>query len=229
MSRPEGVKRALERASRADLIIWLTSVEDESDNQVLVVDQQQSIADEQDGQIVADDEKASQPQLLAPRVIDERTAYIMNSMLRDVITQGTGRRALALERNDLAGKTGTTNGPIDAWFSGYNHHLMATAWVGFDNNQNLGRREYGGSAALPIWMDYMEVALEGVPEILQPPPDGIVTVRIDPETGERALPGSRDGVFEIFRKENAPDEKAFDGRPDSGDYEDVIPENIWTN
>ena len=173
---------------------------------------------------------ADHPLLLAPRVVDEHTAYIMDSMLKDVITRGTARRALVLNRRDLAGKTGTTNGPTDAWFSGYNPYLVATAWVGFDSNTNLGRREYGGSAALPIWMDYMEAALDGVPEILPSPPDGIVTIRIDPETGERALPGSQNGIFEIFSKENAPaDTVSRKGAATATGEEGTTPEDIWTN
>jgi len=142
----------------------------------------------------------------APRVLDRRVTYIMNSILRDVITRGTASRAKTLNRNDLAGKTGTTNGPTDAWFSGFNQHLVTTTWVGFDNNKKLGRREYGGSAALPIWIDFMRTALDGVPETLPPQPNGIVTVRINPETGERAHPNDPNGIFEIFRAENAPDE-----------------------
>ena len=145
----------------------------------------------------------------AEQIVDGRVAYIMNSILTDVVQRGTARRAKALGRNDLAGKTGTTNGPTDAWFSGYNHHLVATAWVGFDDNQLLGRREYGGSAALPIWIDYMRTALDGVPEKSVSQPDGVVTVRIDPATGERASPDSSDGIFELFLAENAPPEREF--------------------
>nr|MBX2807277.1 transglycosylase domain-containing protein [Cellvibrionaceae bacterium] len=140
----------------------------------------------------------------AERIIDERVVYIMNSMLRDVVKRGTGRRALSLSRGDLAGKTGTTNGPKDAWFSGYNPRLVATTWVGFDSNKNLGRREYGGVSALPIWIDYMGVVLDDAPETLPPQPDGILTVRIDPETGQRAAPTNPNGIFELFLAETAP-------------------------
>ncbi|MGH1484905.1 MAG: penicillin-binding protein 1A [Cellvibrionaceae bacterium] len=142
----------------------------------------------------------------AEQVMDERIVYIMNSMLRDVVKRGTATRAQSLGRNDLAGKTGTTNGPTDAWFSGYNSHLVTTAWVGFDNNQKLGRGEYGGVAALPIWIEFMKTALEDAPQALPPQPDGIVTVRINPETGERAAPSDPTGIFEIFLEENAPTE-----------------------
>ncbi|WP_370979927.1 penicillin-binding protein 1A [Agaribacterium sp. ZY112] len=141
----------------------------------------------------------------APRILDPQVAFILDDMLKDVIRRGTGRRARALERNDLAGKTGTTNGPTDAWFSGYNPDVITTAWVGFDNNSPLGNREYGGSAALPIWMDFMRVALQGSPDKARKQPTGIVTVRIDPETGKRARTGDPDAIFEFFRAENVPE------------------------
>ncbi|MBB1487939.1 penicillin-binding protein 1A [Oceanospirillum sediminis] len=139
---------------------------------------------------------------VAPKVLDERVVYIMHSMLKDVIKKGTGRRALVLKRNDIAGKTGTTNDRHDAWFSGFNQDLVATVWVGFDKPQATG--EYGGKAALPVWIDYMGAMLEGKPEsnMLQPP--GIVTVKIDPATGRIARPGQTGAIFEVFRKELAP-------------------------
>lgn len=140
----------------------------------------------------------------AQRIIEPGVAYIMDSILKDVIVKGTGRRALALKRTDLAGKTGTTNGPRDAWFSGYSPHIVATAWLGFDQNLLLGRNEYGGSAALPIWMDFMRVALADKPEISRPQPEGVVMVRIDPDTGLRVGPGHSNAVFEIFREEDVP-------------------------
>ena len=140
----------------------------------------------------------------AERVMDARVNYLINSMMRDVITRGTGRRALSLKRGDLAGKTGTTNGPTDAWFSGYNSHLVTTTWVGFDQNQLLGTREFGGSAALPIWIDFMSDALAGIPEDQFRQPNGIVSVKINPENGERAAPNDPDSIFEVFRQELAP-------------------------
>jgi penicillin-binding protein 1A len=140
----------------------------------------------------------------APRVLDERVAYIIDSMLRDVIQFGTGRKAKALGRTDIAGKTGTTNGPRDAWFSGYSPDVITTTWLGFDKNTPLGRNEYGGSAALPIWLDYMQLALDKHPEKPKQQPDGLVTVRIDPATGLRAQPGSNNAIFEIFRAGNEP-------------------------
>jgi len=95
-------------------------------------------------------------------VIDERNAFIMNTMLQDVVNAGTGARAKSLGRSDLAGKTGTTNDYVDAWFCGYNPDVVTVAWVGFDQPSNLGRGETGGRTALPIWIDYMKVALNGV-------------------------------------------------------------------
>jgi penicillin-binding protein 1A len=141
---------------------------------------------------------------IAPRIMDERIAYIMDSILKDVIRKGTGRRARVLNRKDIAGKTGTTNGPTDAWFSGYTPDIATTTWLGFDRNQTLGRREYGGSAALPIWIDYMKAALANKPERFHPRPEGIVSVLIDPETGKRAAPGQNNAIFELFRIENTP-------------------------
>ena len=140
----------------------------------------------------------------APRAIDARNAWLMSSLLRDVIRRGTGRKALVLERDDLAGKTGTTNDQFDAWFSGFAPGIVATAWIGFDEFRPLGRRETGATAALPMWIAYMKEALEGVPQREDPPPEGIVTVRIDPETGELAGASHEGAVFESFRAERVP-------------------------
>ncbi|KCB42613.1 penicillin-binding protein, 1A family [Bordetella hinzii 5132] len=112
----------------------------------------------------------------AARAIDPRTAWVMDDMLRGVATSGTAARARAvLKRNDVAGKTGTTNESVDAWFSGYTPNLVATAWLGFDQPKSLGSRETGGGVALPIWLDYMQDTLKGVPEGKQRPrPDGLL-------------------------------------------------------
>ena len=140
----------------------------------------------------------------APRVIDARNAWLMYSLMRDVIRRGTGRKARVLERADLAGKTGTTNDQYDAWFSGFNPEIVATAWIGFDEFRPLGRRETGARAALPMWIAYMKEALAGTRETDRAPPDGIVTVRINPATGELASPSNEEAVFESFRNERAP-------------------------
>jgi penicillin-binding protein 1A len=142
--------------------------------------------------------------LLAPRILDERNAYIMNSMLQDVIKRGTGRAARRLQRNDLAGKTGTTNDAADTWFNGYNLSLVTTVWVGFSNHDPLGARAYGSNTPLPIWIDFMEDALAGVPELSPDQPPGLVTMKIDPTTGDVAAPGQRGAVFEYFLSEFAP-------------------------
>jgi len=153
--------------------------------------------------ILAGEDANSQP--VAARVMDERVNFILDDMLQDVITRGTGRRALVLKRKDLAGKTGTTNGPMDAWFSGYNRDVVTTTWVGFDGYTPLGRREFGGTAALPVWIDFMREALADSPDRERPVPAGIASVRIDPQTGRLAGAGDSEAIFEYFREENVPE------------------------
>ncbi|MDN6320566.1 MAG: penicillin-binding protein 1A [Marinobacter sp.] len=168
------------------------------------------------------EETASETRVMR-RLADERSVYILHSMLRDVVKRGTGRRALALGRDDIAGKTGTTNEQRDTWFAGFNHNLATTVWVGFDQPKPLGRREYGASTALPIWIDYMKVALDEAPSAFMPRPNGIVNIRINPETGKRARPGE-DGTFEIFKEEDAPAPLAPDDedpRGNSGNGDDL--------
>jgi penicillin-binding protein 1A len=121
----------------------------------------------------------------AERAIDPRNAFIMTTLLHDVITSGTATRALELKRKDLAGKTGTTNEYVDAWFCGFNASQVGIAWIGFDQPRSLGTNETGSAAALPIWITYMQRALKGVPEQSRDPPPGVVSVRINPETGLR--------------------------------------------
>jgi penicillin-binding protein 1A len=140
----------------------------------------------------------------AEQIIDGRTAYIMTSMLQDVIKRGTGRRAMALGRDDLAGKTGTTNESKDSWFSGYNADYITTVWAGFDQPESLGRNEYGGTVALPIWMSYMAAALKDKPSHVLPEPEGILTLRIDPHSGRAASPDTPAAYFELFKSEDSP-------------------------
>jgi penicillin-binding protein 1A len=140
----------------------------------------------------------------AEQVIDPRNAFIMTSMMQDVVRRGTAARAMQLGRTDLAGKTGTTNDQVDAWFCGFNQSLVAVAWIGFDQPRSLGGQETGAQAALPIWMSYMGKVLKGVPETQPAVPDGVVTVRISPETGLR----DPDGVPDYFYKENPPAESS---------------------
>lgn len=143
------------------------------------------------------------PPRLAPRVIDARNAYLMASLLRDVVRRGTGRGAMELGRNDLAGKTGTTNEHRDAWFSGFNDRVAATAWIGLDDFSSLGRGEFAARTAVPIWTEFMRVALDQVPETPLEVPTGLTTARIDPSTGQ--LLGALDGdggVLEVFKVED---------------------------
>ena len=139
----------------------------------------------------------------APRVIDSRNAFIMNSMMQDVIRRGTATKALSLGRSDLAGKTGTTNNSVDAWFAGYNPKQVGVAWIGFDKPRSLGTNETGGGAALPIWIKYMASALRGVPNSELPMPDGIYALQIDPTTGIRA-DGEEDAIVDYFYQEYLP-------------------------
>jgi penicillin-binding protein 1A len=135
------------------------------------------------------------------RVIDPRNAFLVDNMLRDVVRMGTATRARSLKRSDLAGKTGTTNDSVDAWFAGYSSQIAAVSWVGFDQPNKLGDRETGGGLALPIWIDYMASALKGAPETALAPPPGVVNIAGDyyyaestPGHGIASLGVSEDGV-----------------------------------
>lgn len=139
----------------------------------------------------------------APRVVDPRNVFIMNSMLQDVARVGTAAKLGELHRGDLAGKTGTTNDFVDAWFCGYGTGLVAVTWIGYDNPRTLGRNETGAVTALPIWSAYMGAVLKGVAEAPRPQPDGIVQARIDPATGLRVPEG---GITEFFYQEYLPPE-----------------------
>ncbi len=141
----------------------------------------------------------------AERAISAANAYVMTDMLRDVVQRGTARRARQLGRDDLAGKTGTTNDQIDAWFCGFNARHVAVSWVGFDDIKPLGPRETGSQAALPMWMAYMATALDGVPSQVRPQPAGVVSARIDPETGLLASYGAANAQFEIFIEGHLPE------------------------
>ncbi|MDN3648356.1 penicillin-binding protein 1A [Reinekea marina] len=143
----------------------------------------------------------------APQVLSPQTAFLVDSMLKDVITKGTGRAAYrAIPRNDLAGKTGTTNDAVDAWFTGYNGDIVAATWVGYDSNVSLGYNEFGGKAALPGWIEFMNTALKNKPLNNLPQPVGITQVRIDPKTGLLATPSTPDARFEYFKEGSVPTE-----------------------
>ena len=139
---------------------------------------------------------------LAPRVIDVRNAYLVSSLMRDVVRRGTGAAAMVLKRNDLAGKTGSTNDHRDAWFTGFNARLVASCWVGFDDFGSLGRGEFGAKAALPIWIDFMRLALKDVPEQPFDMPPGISKVRIDPSTGALASAADSGAILEVLKSED---------------------------
>jgi penicillin-binding protein 1A len=144
---------------------------------------------------------------LAPRIISEQNAFLIQDMMRDVIRRGTGRRALVLGRKDLSGKTGTSNDRRDAWFAGFNRGMSSVVWVGYDDDRPLGPREEGSRTALPIWIDFARGALRGVPENQMPMPEGIVTVRISRTTGCPADSNTdfADVMFEAFRVGNVPE------------------------
>jgi len=131
----------------------------------------------------------------AERVIDPRNAWIMTSLLKDVIGYGTATRAQSLGRKDLAGKTGTTNDMVDAWFCGYNAAMVGVGWIGFDQPRTLGNNETGSAAALPMWISHMSRALKGTPEAILPMPSGIVAVRISADSGLRDEGGSLTEYF----------------------------------
>lgn len=139
---------------------------------------------------------------VAPRVADPAAVFILRDMLRDVVEHGTARKALALERSDIVGKTGTTNDQRDAWFAGFNTELVTTTWVGKDNNESTA--EYGSQAALPIWMDFMGQALAGQPEQWPDRPEGVVTERVDPDTGRRLRDDQGGGIEELFMADHLP-------------------------
>ncbi len=137
---------------------------------------------------------------LAPRAIDERTAYLVSSMMRDVVKRGTATAAKVIEREDIGGKTGSTNDHRDAWFSGFGGNLVTTVWVGKDNFKPLGYGEYGGRAALPIWISYMAATLKDIPENDLTPPAGIVTAHIS--ASGNLLPEGAGGLTEYFKQED---------------------------
>ena len=147
----------------------------------------------------------------APQAISPQNAYLVQDMMRDVIKRGTGIRARReLGRSDLSGKTGTSNDRRDAWFGGFNADIAAVVWVGYDDSQPLGPREEGSRTALPIWIEFARIALEGAPENQMPMPEGIVSVRINKETGCPAKAGQSNVTFEVFRENNVPDCEQFE-------------------
>ena len=147
------------------------------------------------------------------RVIDERNAYLIDSMLKDVVKQGTATRALSLKRTDIAGKTGTTNDSIDAWFAGYNPKLVGIAWIGFDKPKNLGNRETGGGLALPIWISYMQKALATVPIMNREMPAGISALGSDFTYHEYIESGGVSSIGLSSSGESKPADDNSEGKP----------------
>ncbi|OGV36599.1 MAG: peptidase [Legionellales bacterium RIFCSPHIGHO2_12_FULL_35_11] len=145
----------------------------------------------------------AQVDIHAPRVISEDIAFLMNNVLKDVILHGTGTYAKVLNRSDIAGKTGTTNQQVDAWFSGYNPDLAVTAWVGFDSPKPL--HEYASRLALPIWIDFMKIALHDKPDREVVLPENIVPIDINPKTGLRAQKNQTNVIKEYFLDTNIPE------------------------
>ena len=148
-------------------------------------------------------EKAGLPRF-ATQTIDPRNIYQMVSMMKDVVKYGTAKKAKVLKRSDIAGKTGTTNDQKDAWFSGFNRDIVTISFLGFDDHSSLGKKEFGSTAALPMWIDYMKVALKGTPKSNMDEPEGLVSAKIDSKNGLLASPDSKNSIIEVFRKENIP-------------------------
>lgn len=189
---------------------------------------QQEDASETDQLTVSEDLAAEVEALegrqYAPQVIDEQNAYIMRSMLQDVVRVGTAVKAKkALQRNDLAGKTGTTNDQKDAWFAGFAGGEAAIAWVGFDKVTPMGRKEAGGTAALPMWIDYMQENLAGLPEAVAVQPAAVTMVRISKTTGLRVPVGAENSMFEVFRTDNVPAYEGAAGSLESGSVDEQAP------
>ncbi len=154
-----------------------------------------------------------QAKKLAPLILRPQVAYLLADMMADVIASrhGTGAAARVLNRDDIAGKTGTTNDAHDAWFNGFNGGLVTTVWTGFDQDRSLGSGEQGARAALPTWIWFMHDALAGTPRHLWPVPDGIVTVRISPDTGLLASADNPNGIMEKFIEGNLPKSEVYSG------------------
>ena len=151
------------------------------------------------------------PKNLAPQIIRPQVAYLLDDMMVDVIKHGTGYAARVLNRDDIAGKTGTTNDQHDAWFNGFNGGLVTTVWTGFDQDRSLGSGEQGARVSLPTWIYFMHEALAGTPRHMWPMPDGIVSARISPETGLLASADDPNAIMEKFIEGNLPKAEVYEG------------------
>ena len=151
---------------------------------------------------------------LAQQTVSAQNTYLVQDMMRDVVFRGTGRRALTLGRRDLSGKTGTSNDRRDAWFGGFNADIAAITWIGYDDDLPLGPGEEGSRTALPVWIDFARIALDGAPDNTMPMPEGIVSQRIDRQTGCPARAGQINTMFEVFREGQVPQCDQLDNTPD---------------
>jgi penicillin-binding protein 1A len=149
---------------------------------------------------------------LAPQIISPQISYLLADMMADVIKRGTGQRARTLNRDDIAGKTGTTSDFHDAWFNGFNGDIVTTVWTGFDQDRTLGEGEQGARVSVPTWTYFMKEALAGTARHGVPIPDGIVSVRISPKTGLLASSDDPNGIMEKFIEGNLPKAELYEGQ-----------------
>jgi penicillin-binding protein 1A len=170
--------------------------------------------------------KAGLPRF-ATQTVDPRNIYQMVSMMKDVVKYGTARKAKVLKRDDIAGKTGTTNDQKDAWFTGFNRDIVTVSFLGFDNHSSLGKNEFGSTAALPMWVDYMKIALKGTPKSNMDEPEGLVSAKIDSKNGLLASPTSESSIVEVFRKENVPKTFSKDIKTNDENQKEIEIEKIF--
>jgi len=163
----------------------------------------------------------------APRAISAKTNFLINSLLRDVVQRGTATQAKQLGRNDLAGKTGTTNEQRDAWFNGFASGIVASAWIGYDNSLPLGHGETGGKVALPMWIKFIRAVQHHFPEKLESPPNGIVQAYINPRDGLLLDPNDKGGIWEYFTEETVPTAMSAPQQPEEGLEEEFNEEGLF--
>ncbi len=198
--------------------------DDKQEQAAVIIEQQETPALENDNKQKT--EVFERKTFFAPRVISAANDFIIESFMKDVIRRGTGVRAMALKRQDLAGKTGTANEQRDAWFNGFQRTIVTHAWVGFDTPETLGRRETGGHVALPIWMDFMREALKDVPEFKRPIPPGVIAARIDKTTGKLTDKKGAGTMMEYFLAGHLPAEENTDD-PQAEDIEDEDVDDLF--
>jgi penicillin-binding protein 1A len=151
---------------------------------------------------LACDKDTIDPDLLAPQVLSSDVAFLMDTALKDVVQHGTARAAKVLNRQDIGGKTGTTNDQVDTWFAGYQNDLVVTTWIGHDSPTSV--HEYAAQLALPLWIDFMRVALKDKPEAEVRLPENVIALHINPKTGLIAPENGNETVVEYFREEDVP-------------------------